>query len=62
MNKYVNTFHGQIDGMDEEVFYIRFVTDWLDMMDLREDESGEIKIGDYVTYSVKYQNTGIFPY
>ena len=62
INEYVNTFHGQIDGMDEDVFYIRFAGDWLDMMEIREDESSEIRAGDYVTYSVKYQNTFICPY
>lgn len=62
MNEYVNIFYGEIDGMDEEVFYIRFAGDWLDMMDIREDESSELRSGDYVTYSVKYQNTEIYPY
>lgn len=62
MNEYVNIFYGEIDGMDEEVFYIRFADDWLDMMDIREDESSELISGDYVTYSVKYQNTEIYPY
>ena len=61
MDEYVNTFYGEIDGMDEEVFYIRFAVDWLDMM-ISEDASSELRTGDYVTYSVKYQNTKIYPY
>ena len=37
-------FHGIIDEIDEEVYYIRFADNWLDMVEI-EDSSSEIHKG-----------------
>lgn len=53
-------FYGVID-IDEEVYYVRFADDWLDMVEIG-DSSSEIHEKDYVSFSVKYENIGIYPY
>ena len=57
----INTFYGEIDGMDEEIFCVRFTKDWIDMVRI-DDASAGLVMGDYISYSVKYNDIEIFPF
>ncbi len=57
----VINFEGYCEDMDEEVYYIRLYTDWLEMVDIDNDYI-EIKKGDFVSFSAKYDCIMIFPY
>lgn len=58
-----NTVHfcGKCEDMDEDVYYIRFAVDWLDMVEIPEGEV-ELKQGDFVSFSVKFDSIWIYPY
>ena len=53
-------FDGYCEDIDEEVYYIRLDTDWLEMIDIEND--AKIKKGDFVSFSAKYDDILIFPY
>ena len=57
----INTFYGKIDGMDEEIFCVWFTKDWIDMVRIDDASTGLVR-GDYISYSVKYNNMEIFPF
>ncbi|MBD5134559.1 MAG: hypothetical protein HDT39_01140 [Lachnospiraceae bacterium] len=54
-------FIGVCEDIDEEVYYIRFDTDWLEMVEIPEN-STKIKVGDYVMFSSKCNDILIYPY
>ena len=52
-------FIGLCEAADEEVMYIRFSVDWIEMIDLIDG----IRIGDdFVRFSVDYKKIKIYPY
>lgn len=54
-------FTGYCEDKDEEVYYIRFNPDWLEMIEIPED-GADIKIGNYVMFSAYYNDVLIYPY
>lgn len=48
-------------SLDNEVYYLRFDIDWLDMLDI-EVRTDRKKKGDYISFSVNWDNLGIYPY
>lgn len=54
-------FIGYCEGMDNEVYYIRFNVDWLEMVEIPENIP-EIAMGDYVEFSAKIDDIWIYPY
>lgn len=54
-------FIGYCEGMDDEVYYIRFNVDWLEMVEIPENIP-EIAMGDYVKFSAKIDDIWIYPY
>lgn len=57
----VITFNGRVEDIDEDVYYIRFATDWLDMVEI-SDSCGRINKGDFASFSVRYDQIWIYPY
>ena len=55
-------FHGICEDIDDDVYYIRFQHDWLDMVEIPENTTNKINKGDYVSFSAKYWNVWIYPY
>lgn len=54
-------FKGICEDQDSEVYYIRFMIDWLEMLDI-EDFNSAINIGDTVLFQANIENIGIYPY
>ncbi len=54
-------FCGLCKDIDEDVYYVRFADNGLDMVDIPENRS-DIKIGDYISFNVKYGDLEIYPY
>lgn len=54
-------FCGVCEGIDEDVYFVRFAADWLDMVDIPEG-CNEVKKGDYVSFEVKYNDIWIYVY
>ena len=54
-------FRGVCEDIDEEVYYIRFKPDWLEMVEI-VDFDDEKKRGECVSFSVRYENVLIFSY
>ena len=54
-------FHGICEDIDEDVYYIRFQDDWLDMVEIPEN-TAKINKGDHVSFSAKYWDVWIYPY
>lgn len=54
-------FKGICEDYDDEVYYIRFMIDWLEMLDI-EDFNYKINIGDTVLFQTSIENIGIYPY
>lgn len=54
-------FIGYCEEMDDEVYYIRFNVDWLEMVEIPENIP-EIAMGDYVEFSAKIDDIWIYPY
>lgn len=53
-------FNGRVEDIDEDVYYIRFAIDWLDMVEI--NDSSQINKGDFSSFSVRYDYIGIYPY
>lgn len=53
-------FVGLCEDSDNEVYYLRFAIDWLDMLDI--DAITFVKEGDYISFSTNWHNIGIYPY
>lgn len=54
-------FIGRAEDMDEEVYYVRFAVDWLDMVEIN-NSCDRINKGDFVSFSVRYNDIWIYPY
>lgn len=54
-------FLGVCEGYDNEVYYLRFDVDWIEMLDIDVITSGKKK-GDYILFSANYHNIAIYPY
>ena len=54
-------FKGICEDYDGEVYYIRFMVDWLEMLDI-EDFNYKISIGDTVLFQANIENIDIYPY
>lgn len=55
------TLIGRVEDIDEEVYYIRFAVDWLDMVEIN-NSCDRINKGDFVSFSVRYNDIWIYPY
>lgn len=54
-------FKGVCEDMDDEVYYLRFDIDWLEMIDIDVFAYGK-QIGEYVSFSAKVSDIVIYPY
>lgn len=54
-------FTGVCEDRDDEVYYLRFDIDWLDMLDIDMITSRKTK-GDYISFSANWHDIGIYPY
>lgn len=54
-------FVGYCEDMDEDIYYIRFASDWLEMIEIPENKT-KIEKGDFVTFSVKNKDIRMYPY
>lgn len=57
----VVTFRGICEAMDEDVYFVRFDIDWLEMIDISELASPKKK-GDFISFSANCSDIGIYPY
>lgn len=55
------TFQGICEAMDEDVYFVRFDTDWLEMIDISELASPKNE-GDFISFSANCSDIGIYPY
>lgn len=55
------TFHGACEDVDEEVYYIRFDVDWLEMLEIG-DIAFKKKVGDPISFSASIYGIEIYPY
>ncbi len=53
-------FVGLCEDSDQEVYYLRFAIDWLDMLDI--DAITFAKAGDYISFSANWHDIEIYPY
>ena len=54
-------FKGLLEDMDDEVYFVRFDVDWLEMIDMDEIASMK-KIGDFLIFSADFHNIEIYPF
>ncbi len=54
-------FKGICEDIDEEVYFVRFDGDWLEMIEIQEIDS-KYKRGDVVAFSASYYGVEIYPY
>jgi len=54
-------FQGICEDMDENVYYLRFDMDWLEMLDV-QTASVKKQIGDFVLFSASVYGIKIYPY
>lgn len=57
----VVTFHGICEDVDEDVCFVRFDVDWLEMIDISKLASSKIK-GDCISFSADCHDITIYPY
>lgn len=55
------TFQGICETIDEDVYFVRYDTDWLDMIEVSETTSPK-KAGDFISFSASCYDIGIYPY
>ncbi|MDE5557977.1 MAG: hypothetical protein K2J32_09885 [Ruminococcus sp.] len=53
-------FTGLCEDIDE-IYYIRFSFDGLEMLDIKNDDF-TIRKGDFITFSIQFSEIGIYPY
>lgn len=53
-------FTGLCEGSDDEVYYLRFAIDWLEMLDIAAVTSREKE--DYISFSADWHDIEIYPY
>ncbi len=54
-------FNGICEDIDEDVYYLRFDIDWLEMLDIQYIASKK-KMGDFISFSASIYGIGIYPY
>ena len=54
-------FTGLCEDIDDEVYYLRFSIDWLEMLEIHVI-SDKKKKGDYISFSSNWRNIRIYPY
>ena len=54
-------FKGICEDIDEEVYFVRFDVDWLEMIEIKEIGSN-YKKGDVMAFSASYYGVEIYPY
>lgn len=54
-------FHGICEGMDDEVYYIRFDADWLEMLD-RDLITSKKEEGERISFSSSIYDIQVYPY
>lgn len=54
-------FKGVCEDIDEEVYFVRFDVDWLEMIEMKEIGSN-YKKGDVMAFSASYYGVEIYPY
>ena len=57
----VVTFYGVCEDVDEDVCFVRFDTDWLEMIDISKLTFSKIK-GDCISFSADCHDITIYPY
>lgn len=55
------TFQGVCEAMDDDVYFVRFDTDWLDMIDISEFTLPKEE-GDLIFFSANCYDIKIYPY
>lgn len=55
------TFCGIVESKDEDVYYIRYASDWLDMIEI-PGNTPQIPIDHYIEFCVDAENILIYPY
>lgn len=55
------TFCGIIESKDEDIYYIRYASDWLDMIEIPEN-APQIPVDHYVKFCTDAENILIYPY
>ncbi|MDD6071894.1 MAG: hypothetical protein PUC12_13955 [Clostridiales bacterium] len=54
------SFIGRCEDIDE-IYYIRFADDWLEMIEIADNDLG-INKGDYISFTQQYNRILIYPY
>lgn len=54
-------FNCQVEDIDEDVYYVRFATDWLDMVEI-ESNCVQLNKGSFASFAVRYEDIWIYPY
>lgn len=54
-------FNCQVEDIDEDIYYVRFATDWLDMVE-RESNCVQLDKGSFASFTVRYEDIWIYPY
>lgn len=54
-------FNGICEGIDNEVYYVRFDIDWIEMLDINAITPKK-KNGDYISFSAGFYDIEIYPY
>ena len=54
-------FTCQVEDIDEDIYYVRFATDWLDMVEI-ESNRVQIDKGSFASFTVRYEDIWIYPY
>ena len=55
------TFCGIVKSKDEDVYYIRYASDWIDMIEIPEN-SPQIPVDHYIEFCADADNILIYPY
>lgn len=55
------TFCGIVESKDEDVYYIRYASDWIDMIEIPEN-SPQIPVDHYIEFCADADNILIYPY
>lgn len=55
------TFCGIVESKDEDVYYIRYASDWLDMIEIPKN-APQIPVDHYIEFCVDAENILIYPY
>ncbi|MCI8533179.1 MAG: hypothetical protein HFI18_11760 [Lachnospiraceae bacterium] len=54
-------FNCQVEDIDEDVYYVRFAADWLDMVEI-ESNCVLLDKGSFASFTVRYEDIWIYPY